>query len=768
MPSTDLDYRTCVDRNGADSQTLHVSTGREQTLLQTLILPVFILPTLLPTPLLEPRYFLIPFILLRAQIADVAGWAVVLEGLCYSLLFSIPSMNKSSQPNAGASPRNKPRNSIRLSLGLASKAFADVINKESSRDTDKSARKAKETSSRRLSGIALKPAAPRASMGEAKPPSQVTKRVATPESKTVTRRRVSVGLGRASMDEQPSKPLETSGRVATLRPKTAGSALPKYRPKSTLIESSKPPSPATGMRRPFSSSEDEKEDRPAPKSAPFSSDKVFRPISPLPHRAALKSNTRAVNATPPPSNSSKPPTTPSRASSTRPTKFAKVVTPTSSTSSSIPRPSSSTSTSGSPTRTPNTPSLKNMAARRAAQEKSSKASPSPHPSHNESPLARHPRTISKGDSPTPGASAVGNMSHISEGDSEDSEAEDVALLLAPVASLAAPTPAMPRIQTTRTRKRLPPQTPTRANNLLPTRANMSYLSPLPPGVETSSSFLRPPQQRGEKQARGSILSWEQLANEASRTLGEDEIDSMLSDIPAPFHPDAVSPTPSHTQLDIPESPCLSAMSSPGGYGSISQVLLPDVTPSPALHHQQSARYDLSSDLPAVDAAIVTLLRLQLAAAENTAKERLTQMQTMEEEIHNLKQCRGREVLHFTEQVGMLEEQLKGSLEMRERTEEDRALYTRNLEDQLRRELVVRDQAVEAAVLKGQEIASATHHATLQTQRDSIVLACSARIASSEWASVHGLAEMELDVVREEREVLSHLLIELAELTHSIL
>ncbi|KAG6866879.1 hypothetical protein C0991_008816 [Blastosporella zonata] len=58
--------------------------GREQTLLQTLILPVFIMPTLLPTPLLEPRYFLIPFMLLRTQISDIPGWALALEGLWYA------------------------------------------------------------------------------------------------------------------------------------------------------------------------------------------------------------------------------------------------------------------------------------------------------------------------------------------------------------------------------------------------------------------------------------------------------------------------------------------------------------------------------------------------------------------------------------------------------------------------------------------------------------------------------------------------------------
>jgi len=58
--------------------------GREQTLLQTLILPMFVLPTLLPTPLLEPRYFLIPYILLRCQVADVPTWGLGLEGVWYA------------------------------------------------------------------------------------------------------------------------------------------------------------------------------------------------------------------------------------------------------------------------------------------------------------------------------------------------------------------------------------------------------------------------------------------------------------------------------------------------------------------------------------------------------------------------------------------------------------------------------------------------------------------------------------------------------------
>ncbi|KIY45502.1 glucosyltransferase [Fistulina hepatica ATCC 64428] len=59
--------------------------GRDQTLLQTLILPIFCLPVLLPTPLLEPRYFLIPYILLRVQVR-VPKWALTAEALWYAFV----------------------------------------------------------------------------------------------------------------------------------------------------------------------------------------------------------------------------------------------------------------------------------------------------------------------------------------------------------------------------------------------------------------------------------------------------------------------------------------------------------------------------------------------------------------------------------------------------------------------------------------------------------------------------------------------------------
>jgi len=62
---------------------------RDKSILQRLLLPIFTIPTLLPTPLLETRYFLIPYILLRIQITDVPSWAVTLEAIWYTSINAI-------------------------------------------------------------------------------------------------------------------------------------------------------------------------------------------------------------------------------------------------------------------------------------------------------------------------------------------------------------------------------------------------------------------------------------------------------------------------------------------------------------------------------------------------------------------------------------------------------------------------------------------------------------------------------------------------------
>jgi hypothetical protein len=258
------------------------------------------------------------------------------------------------------------------------------------------------------------------------------------------------------------------------------------------------------------------------------------------------------------------------------------------------------------------------------------------------------------------------------------------------------------------------------------------------------------------------MSWEQLANE-SQTLGEDEIASMLSEMPAPFRPGAISPI---GHLEVPESPCLSALNSPGEYGSISQVLLPEVTPSPAVH--DSSRYSTNSEAPVVDAALVTLLRLQLVSAESIAKDRLLLMQSMEEEIHNLKQARLHDAEELEKQVGQLENELRGDLEMRDRTEEDRVVHIASLEEKLRRAEAYHEQAIGDVIERTRETAQDEADAELRLQTAKTSALWSARVAGTQWAFVRDFAESELDAIQGDREVLSALLADLDEVQKRIL
>ncbi|KAJ7225953.1 hypothetical protein GGX14DRAFT_642074 [Mycena pura] len=699
-----------------------------------------------------------------------------------------------TEGGSGAPSKPTTRSSIRHSLG---KALADVMNKDG-RDSDKAAKKgAKDTHSRRLSGVEKKPAAPRASIGDVnRPPSIASRRTVTPDSKTITRRRVSVAVARASLDEpaaaaapeQAPKPVDSKAeatpqgativRSASLRPRPGTSALPKYRPKSMIVGESatavapKPPSPVrAGVLRRLSTSEEEKEEEAAQQGKVESAvEKSLRPISPLPHRAALKVNlTSAINAPGSSVISVKTKAAPSSSSKAkdkdtpaRPTKTVK----TAATNSSVPRSSSSASSSSS--FTPHTPKSGTGKAvsgvRRADKTHSNHGSPlrdSPLQRHTESPLARHSKNASLLGTPSAEVNEVCNMSHISEGNSEDSETEHVELLLAPVAALAAPTPAMPRTVTSRNRSRkAPPQTPTRSQ--LPTRANLSYLSPLPPDSDSPPSLRPQPAGNGPTVGRGSILSWEQLANEASRTFGEDEITKMLSEMPAPFRAGAISPS---SHLEIPESPCLSALNSPGEYGSISQVLLPDVTPSPAVHANTSRFND--KDVPPVEAAVVTLLRLQLASAESIAKDRLFQMQSMEEEIHNLKQARLQDAEQLRRQVADLEHEVRGSLGVRQRADEDRMAHITSLEDALRQADAARDQAIDDAVAQTRASGQVEADAALRTQEAKTCALWCARVAGTQWAFVRDFAESDLDAIKGEREVLAALLADLHEVQRAM-
>ncbi|CAL1696255.1 unnamed protein product [Somion occarium] len=630
----------------------------------------------------------------------------------------------------GSKPKMAPRSS---SIKQFSSFLTGVMHSDSKEGEKekKDVKKTKDSVSRRTS-LAPRPSLDRQVGGKAD-------KDITPENKTITKasRRLS-GLpkpGHASSDEKSSSsamsPKLTITRASSLRPKprVSGSALPKpkYRPKSELIEPKKPPSPVrTGTRRRLSSSDDEGDDdndKPKPPLLHLDisslTDKRGRPISPMPHRNALK-----VNVT----LNTRPVTPEMKASKIAKTSKTSATVPSRTTA---PRPPSSTSSNGT-ARTPRTPktppSVRNIFGPSSGSNKANNVltgSPLRTVAHAsqlpDSPLgrissAKKAQQSSPSPSPSPSSRSTPTPMIYTEGASMDSidmdsmDANDVEFLLGEGVSPTKPTPAIPRLLRT-----LPPDeeddephTPSRST-FLPARSQLSYLSPAPPTSE-SSPFLRP-KARQIGNERGSILSWEQLALH-NKSLGTEDIGHMLSDIPAPFRSGAISPALSSLP-DIPESPTLSTLPSPTGYGSISQVLLPDVTPSPAPHN--SHRFEQMAagpEIAAADSAIVTLMRLQLASIENIAKERLMTIQSLENQLYSTKQASIRDVEELSTHVSVLEEQVRANLQ----AEEQRAAYTAQLEAQLADVRTSTEQAVSEAEQKACEEAAAARKAALDTQR----------------------------------------------------
>jgi hypothetical protein len=254
--------------------------------------------------------------------------------------------------------------------------------------------------------------------------------------------------------------------------------------------------------------------------------------------------------------------------------------------------------------------------------------------------------------------------------------------------------------------------------------------------------------------RGSLLSWDQLVAVGDKTLGEGEVENLIADVPAPFSP---APSTVDLELAIPESPSLSALPSPAGYGSISQVLLPDVTPSPApVKHNQSQLIPEHGRHSAADASLVVMLRLQLASMENIAKERLGQITALETQLTAAKEARLREAADLAAQVSALEQQMHVSLENRERAAEERAI----LEEKLRGTAATKELAVQEAVKRVMEDGTRLRLAAEETMRRKCKVLGAAHTAAMSWEFVHELAESELESVRAQRETLNFLLMSL--------
>lgn len=261
--------------------------------------------------------------------------------------------------------------------------------------------------------------------------------------------------------------------------------------------------------------------------------------------------------------------------------------------------------------------------------------------------------------------------------------------------------------------------------------------------------------------RGSILSWEQLALH-NKAMGTPDVEHMLAEVDAPFHTLMASPTPSHLTLaDIPESPTLSAMPSPSGYGSISQVLLPDVTPAPAPH--PTLRYDDSSEASPIEGASMTMLRLQLASMENMAYERKARIEALEAQLASATEARMRDAEDLARQISTLEEQVQENLAKPD-ADDKLSQYAASLEEQLAQAQAIRDEAVADALQRAALDAVALQAATLQKQQAMWDMSSTASEVRNAWQAVKCTAEGELEMVRSSRDMLTVLL---AGLDHSL-
>lgn len=254
------------------------------------------------------------------------------------------------------------------------------------------------------------------------------------------------------------------------------------------------------------------------------------------------------------------------------------------------------------------------------------------------------------------------------------------------------------------------------------------------------------------------MSWDQLAREGHSLEGA-EIETLLATIPAPFRSGATSPVPSTPHPDIPESPNMSGMPSPGEYGSISQVILPDMTPSPAMHHllqRDAYHHEPPPMMMGSDSAAVTLLRLQLASVEQQAKDRLERIQMLEAQLHTAKQARLADADDLSQQMSELEAQFQHSTEARERADEERAAYTASLEVQLQ----TSEAATQEALVRGQQAGRASAMAAVAKQQRRCEAACAAQEVAGCWGSVRELADGELELVRAGQDTLRVLLAQL--------
>jgi len=154
-----------------------------------------------------------------------------------------------------------------------------------------------------------------------------------------------------------------------------------------------------------------------------------------------------------------------------------------------------------------------------------------------------------------------------------------------------------------------------------------------------------------------------------------------------------------------------------------------------------------------------MLRLQLAAADDKAKQNLSQVLGLEEEVHNLKQAHVHQMEEMQRQIAYLE--------MQARAADDRTSQATSLAEQLHKVQASHKQAIEEAVMRTQQSLTSSYNRVLKAERSRYETNCSLQLAVWGWNTVHETCEMELNVVRDDRAFLALFLTQLDEMTQVI-
>ncbi|TDL28753.1 hypothetical protein BD410DRAFT_781290 [Rickenella mellea] len=195
------------------------------------------------------------------------------------------------------------------------------------------------------------------------------------------------------------------------------------------------------------------------------------------------------------------------------------------------------------------------------------------------------------------------------------------------------------------------------------------------------------------------------------------------------------------------------------------MLLPNVTPSPAPPIHSQLFDGLIPELPTIDAAALTMLRLQLASAENLAGERLLQIQSLQGQLYALKQSRQSVEQELALNVSQLEAQMRESLAGRARVSDSELVD--QLQGQLRDAEACLQLAVDDAVAEEKSKSQSEMRRLLHSAESKWTISATARLASERWNDVRDMAECEVELITAKREALVVILADL-ESRHALL